>query len=178
MKLAEIVEAVMGSSPPSAEPFPGTEDEWDAITSAAVARAQQQQNTSDSVARRYQKYFEGAARQQRKQQAQGPVPMGKGGAAQMLGSFGTGSTPNLVPGGFTKVPSISEPPVPKVPVRQAVAADLGKQGATDIDAARLVRVTLRAIRTLDDRVLEAAGLNPQRDGPRFTKLIDQLLQGA
>ena len=63
-------------------------------------------------------------------------------------------------------------------VPEAIERDLKAQGSdTGTDALRLARVAVRAIRDMDDKVFEAAGVNPKHHKDNFTKVIDQIMKG-
>ena len=63
----------------------------------------------------------------------------------------------------------------KLSITEAVEGDLKKQRAT-ANAGRVTRTAVRAMREIDDRVFEAAGVNPKYHRENFTKIIDEIMK--
>ena len=95
------------------------------------------------------------------------------------GTFASAGAPLTTP-----LPPSSEPPATKTSIIQAIKQDLDKQtqahghfgDKTEIDTTRLARVALRAVRSIDGAVFEAAGVNPKHRREDFLKVVDQIMR--
>lgn len=108
---------------------------------------------------------------------------GGGGFSGAGGLAGVGSLPNPPGVGTFGPPPPAAEPGTRTNVKKAIEQDLEAQGpfnradTHDIDAGRLARAAVRALRNLDDSVFEAAGINPERHKDNFKKVIDTIMKG-
>tara|TARA_R110000824_G_scaffold68524_2_gene177167 strand:- start:101 stop:559 length:459 start_codon:yes stop_codon:yes gene_type:complete len=106
---------------------------------------------------------------------QGGVLMGMGSSSSSVGGWVVPLTINgpSISGMINQQTRSVDKSVP-----EAIERDLKAQGSdTGTDALRLARVAVRAIRDMDDKVFEAAGVNPKHHKDNFTKVIDQIMKG-
>mgnify|MGYP003674113690 CR=1 FL=1 len=98
--------------------------------------------------------------------------MGIGGSRTVAPRLGTQWHP---PGYNHSQASMLDEPSARTSVTQAIKSDIKKQGA-DLDPNRVARTAVRAIRNVDDKVFEAAGINPKYHRENFTKIIDEIMK--